>query len=415
MNFKNTASALLLTATGIVNLITALPASAKPVDGVFSIQSRNGNFVDVYGDNFRNPGDNTRVATHLWNLKDKSNNFELGPDEGSGNEIRVAGNPGGQPICLTPNAPLGSRPADGTAVVATRDCNNSWNWKRVGQQWVIGRHMDLCLDIVWGKDQVWNGMQVVTCGNNNPAQQFGTGQTQPKVDPPVVYNPPVVTQPYVAPVQQTQQQDRITSTSNEEVNVKYQAVLISARAGTIDGQTPKVGHTIFAAVKSYEIYKVDRYISGKVVRTPMLSTMEKTTLSSPGYQLKLDLNSARVNNGGIDNALFKIWADAGNSPRENGVSFRTTTINAEQYRQATPKSIGGYNNSYRGLGCFTYDVFTQAGCNCTTVSAKLFQKVTGENFTSINPTQLAQAIDKRNQLGDWFDGGNKHNWLPIRF
>jgi hypothetical protein len=179
MKFAPIATSAITVISALLNLVVSLPAAAKPVDGVFSIQSRNGYYVDVYGDNFRPQGDNTRVNTHLWNLKDKSNNFELGPDEMSGNEIRVAG----QGICITPNASLGSRPADGTLVVATRDCANSWNWKRVGNTWVIGRHMDLCLDIVWGKDQVSNGMQVVTCSAGNPAQQFGTGQQRIVVQP----------------------------------------------------------------------------------------------------------------------------------------------------------------------------------------------------------------------------------------
>jgi hypothetical protein len=410
MNFKNAASALFLTATGIVNLISALPASAKPVDGVFSIQSRNGNYVDVYGDNFRNPGDNTRVATHLWNLKDKSNNFELGPDEMSGNEIRVAGNPGGQPICITPNAPLGSRPADGTAVVATRDCNNSWNWKRVGQQWVIGRHMDLCLDIVWGKDRVLNGMQVVTCGNNNPAQQFGTGQAKLKVQPTAVNIPPVVNQ---RPVQQPISRPVVIQGTRvpavypvrdgvtEDVNVKYTAVLISARAGSFQQSPVKVGHTIFAAVKRWDRKYYTIYSNGTKIETYSEPKEETTTVSSPGPEVKLDFNAVRVDLTGLDKNLLDVWKTAGNSPRVNGYSFRTLSIDEEHYRRSVTKAKGGYNTSYRGLACANYALFAKTGCNCTTVSTKMFLIATGEDFTDWNPTGLAQSIDKSNWLGDW--------------
>jgi murein DD-endopeptidase MepM/ murein hydrolase activator NlpD len=152
---------------GILESIT--PALTAPVNGEFSIRTRRGNLVDVYGDNFKPVGDKSPATVHLWNQKTKSNTYVFGADENSGNEIQLAAD---RNICLTPQWPLGSRPNDGTPVVAIRDCANAFNWKKVGDQLVIGRFPTACLDIALGKDVQWSKMQVVTCRANNPAQQF---------------------------------------------------------------------------------------------------------------------------------------------------------------------------------------------------------------------------------------------------
>ena len=422
MKITNRIFALIVALSGVAS-VPVLPANAGPVNGVFSIKTNNGNYADVYGDNFRPVGDNTRVPTHLWNAKLSSNNFELGPDEGSGNEIRVAG----QGICITPDSPLGKRPNEGTPVVATRDCANSWNWKRVGNTWVIGRHMDLCLDIAWGKDAQWSKMQVVNCKAGNPAQQFSTGQAQAaqpqpqsvqpqQAQPQQPSQPQVVNNPAPRPnvtIVDTRKEPTIVSVSEyEDYNANYSAVLISARAGAIPNQFPKVGHTIFGARKVFNRRYYVTYSNGTKVERLNQRLEENTTISTPGYELNLNLNAVHIDAGGLDYEMFAKWRSAGNQPRLDGYSFRTLPISEEQYKKAVPTSKGGYNTTYRGLGCFFYNLtgITQVGCNCTSVSARLFEYVTGEKLGGWSPSDLAKSIDKSNWLGDW----NTFR-LPIKF
>jgi hypothetical protein len=140
-------------------------AQATP-SGSFRIKSQNGNLVDVFGDSLPR----SKGPVHLWNSQDKSNLFALGPNEGTGNEIRIASDTS---LCITPDSPLNSKPKVGTPIVAKRDCSNSYNFKFDGAKIYLGRYPDLCLDIPNNNDSQSQRLQVFDC-NGSSAQSFET-------------------------------------------------------------------------------------------------------------------------------------------------------------------------------------------------------------------------------------------------
>jgi Protein of unknown function (DUF2599) len=153
-------------------------AQATP-SGSFRIKSQNGNLVDVFGDSLPR----SKGPVHLWNSQDKSNLFALGPNEGTGNEIRIASDTS---LCITPDSPLNSKPKVGTPIVAKRDCSNSYNFKFDGAKIYLGRYPDLCLDIPNNNDSQSQRLQVFDC-NGSSAQSFetvgGQGSTKPTPTP----------------------------------------------------------------------------------------------------------------------------------------------------------------------------------------------------------------------------------------
>jgi hypothetical protein len=152
--------------TSSIAISIATPAYAAP-QGDFGIVTNNGNRVDVYGDylpSYKGP-------MHLWKAIYSSNIYTLGPNEGTGNEIRLKVDP---TICITPDVPLGVKPSSGTPLVAKRDCANSYNFKFEGGKIYMGRYPDMCLDIPNNNDVVRQTLQVHSC-NGSPAQQFNTG------------------------------------------------------------------------------------------------------------------------------------------------------------------------------------------------------------------------------------------------
>jgi hypothetical protein len=152
--------------TSSIAVSIATPAYAGP-QGDFGIVTSNGNRVDVYGDylpTYKGP-------MHLWKAIYSSNIFTLGPNEGTGNEIRLKADP---TICITPDVPLGVKPSSGTPLVAKRDCANSYNFKFEGGKIYMGRYPDICIDIPNNNDVVRQTLQVHSC-NGSAAQQFNTG------------------------------------------------------------------------------------------------------------------------------------------------------------------------------------------------------------------------------------------------
>jgi hypothetical protein len=157
----------LVTATTALQVINPAIVEAAP-SGDFSIVTKNGNRLDVYGDNLPT----SKAPVHLWKASYRSNIFTLGPNESTGNEIRLKAD---QSICLTPDVPLGTKPASGTPLVAKKDCANSYNFKFDGNKIYLGRYPDMCIDIPNNNDVERQRLQVHACNNDSTAQSFNTG------------------------------------------------------------------------------------------------------------------------------------------------------------------------------------------------------------------------------------------------
>jgi hypothetical protein len=210
----------LVTATTALQVINPAIVEAAP-SGDFSIVTKNGNRLDVYGDNLPT----SKAPVHLWKASYRSNIFTLGPNESTGNEIRLKAD---QSICLTPDVPLGTKPASGTPLVAKKDCANSYNFKFDGNKIYLGRYPDMCIDIPNNNDVERQRLQVHACNNDSTAQSFNTGNN-----------------PIPQPVQkQAVQQKQIVKEYSE-----YEYWLLSDRRTEYTSNIQMGGHTYIALIK----------------------------------------------------------------------------------------------------------------------------------------------------------------------
>jgi Ricin-type beta-trefoil lectin domain len=162
---KYTLASISTTAIVVNGLIFPHSAEASLKNSQFSIEHKgSGLILDIFGDN----SPRTKTKIHLWDHLEKSNLFQLGPDENSGNEIRSVQEP---EVCLGTDGDTNSEPAPGTPLIAKRDCANSFNFKYDGQSWHVGKFPNTCIDINQNKAEKWEPVQLHPC-NGSPAQQF---------------------------------------------------------------------------------------------------------------------------------------------------------------------------------------------------------------------------------------------------
>jgi hypothetical protein len=299
-----------------------------------------------------------------------------------------------------------AKPNDGTRVIVGSDCRYTNSWVYDGTSFSTFKFRDMVMDVINGNMSNGTRVQMYHRDGSN-AQKFVIRPVGGVVSTPVV-------QPRPQP-QRTNPVNNVyvTERYSEEVNFRYTAVLISARAGAVEGQTPKVGHSVFAMVKRWEKKNWVRYSNGSTVLASIENKEEISTVSSPGFGPTL----ITINDENFDAGFVKQWKYAEGKSRNNGYSFVVKDVDAEGYRLAVTKDRGGYNTTYRGLGCLAYNPVTSGvlnpTCNCTTVSAAMFHRVTGLKFYLPNPTALSQEIDRFHGYGDWFDGGVGLS-IPVR-
>jgi hypothetical protein len=399
---------VLLTVIG-ANQAQALSEVQLPAN--FAIENANNRsmVVDKFGDN-----PSTAAKAHQYS-KENPRTYTLFANRSSNGsyEVHLASAPN---LCFTMAGGLNPNQGNGTLAVFSGDCNNSLNLRFFDDGTVrVARNTNLCLTNQGNRfNTMFNKLHFWACDGSAETKFNFAAVGGVNNNAGVVYTPPVVTQQYNPPSNTPSSNPIVEDGIRNELNVTYTAVLISARAGAVPNQPVKVGHTTFAMVKRFDLQYSARYKDGTVrVFQTLNNQKEVTTVSSPGYEANsTKFNSVVVDNYGMDLPLVEKWLKAGNLPRLDGYSFRTIQVDAEGYRRAVPKSKGGYNTTYRGLLCGLYSVTTQWGCNCTTVAARIFTNVTKEDFESNwNPTGLAQAIDQKNQLGDWVDGGVGRTWF----
>jgi hypothetical protein len=404
MSFIKTGTALLSAASAavLISILGADKANALSEIGLpenFVIENANNRsmVVDKFGDD-----PNTSAKAHLYTKTD-SRTYTLRGIRSSNGSYEVKSVYNGN-LCFTMAGGLNPNQGNGTLAVFSGDCNNSLNLRFYDDGTIrVARNTNLCLTNQGNRyNTPLNKLHFWACDGSAETKWnvAGAGAIPPAYNPPVVQSNPIpkpIIKNYIY----------VVSENNiREVNFKYTAVLITARAGYDKTQYPQVGHSVFVMVKNWTKNNWRQYNNGKLELVSSTPLEEITTISSPGPESKADFNSVRIDNGGRDKDLFDTWKSAGNSPRKNGISFRTLSVSEESYKRSVPKSKGGYNTSYRTLGCALYDPSAIFGCNCTTVSTSMFNVATGESYYGYwNPTELAQKIDQKNQLGDWVDGG----------
>ncbi|WP_392534715.1 hypothetical protein [Nostoc sp. C117] len=223
-----------------------------------------------------------------------------------------------------------------------------------------------------------------TCDIRNPNQRFyRNGKT-------------IINIPNPQPTQST-----LVRKEESDENVRYAAILASLRHGIKN--VP--GHSAFGVVKEWSRVSYGIYSNGERRRLSAEDKYELTTVSTPGPAIAYAVN---VDNS-WDRELVEINLKK-RGRRKEGVSFRVLSISQETYTRFTPKSKGGYSNSYISAGCVVYDIFSSLGgtCNCTSLSVTLFYGATGEKYNlgwknQWIPTILSQQIDRMNGLSDWID------------
>jgi hypothetical protein len=307
-------------------------------------------------------------------------------------------------LCVGHTAGL-AKPGNGTRVIVSTDCRYTNSWVIDGNNLSTFKFRDMVMDVTNGNMSNGTRVQMYRRDGSN-AQKFVIRPVGGGVSKPVVQPQPQRTNPV--------NNVYVTERYSEDVNFRYTAVLISARAGAVEGQSPKVGHSVFAMVKRWEQKGWVRYSNGTLFLASIENKEEISTVASPGFGEPV----IRINDDQMDAGFVKQWKNAGGKSRNNGYSFVVKDVDAEGYRLAVTKARGGYNTTYRGLGCFYYNPVTNGvmdpGCNCTTVSTAMFNRVTGLKFYFPNPTALAQEIDRFHGYGDWFDGGVGLS-TPVRF
>jgi hypothetical protein len=303
-------------------------------------------------------------------------------------------------LCVGHTAGL-AKPGDGTRVIVSSDCRYTNSWVIDGTSLSTFKFRDMVMDVINGNMTNGTRVQMYRRDGSN-AQKFvirpvGGGNNYPVVQPRPVSNP--------TPQNGNNNSVRVEVCNTEDTNFRYTAVLISARAGAVVGQTPKVGHTVFAMVKRWDKKLFYRQSNGSCMFTVSQPMEQISTVSSEGVGKPV----IRVNNEDMDLGFVKKWKEANGRSRNNGYSFLVKAVDAEGYRLAVTKDRGGYNTSYIGLGCLYYKPVTlgvaDLGCNCTTVSTGMFNRVTGIKMIQTTPTAVAKEIDKYHGYSDWLDGG----------
>jgi hypothetical protein len=294
-----------------------------------------------------------------------------------------------------------AKPNDGTRVIVSSDCRFTNSWQFDGTSFSTFKFRDMVMDVINGNMSNGTRVQMYHRDGSN-AQKFAIRPVGGVVSTPVV-QPRPVSNP--TPQNGNNNSVRVEVCNTEDTNFRYTAVLISARAGAVDNQSPKVGHTVFAMVKRWDKKLFYRQSNGTCMFTVSQAMEQISTVSSEGVGKPV----IRVNNEDMDLGFVNKWKEANGRSRNNGYSFLVKDVDAEGYRLAVTKDRGGYNTTYNGLGCLFYKPITlgvlDPGCNCTTVATGVFNRVTGIKMFTTTPTSVAKEIDKYHGYSDWVDGG----------
>lgn len=357
---KSTAitSLAILISTTIFTLVNHSSATAAP-SGNFSIVTNNGNRVDVYGDylpTYKGP-------MHLWPEPNSSNVFKLGPNEGTGNEIHLASN---QEYCITPDVPLGTKPAPGTLLVAKKDCANSYNFKFEGGKIFMGRYPDMCIDIPNNNDVRNQRMSIHPC-NGSPAQQFKTGNQTANSQP----------------------QKSVVSQRND-----YEYYIMAYRRPNktqwMVGGEYEVGHAWNAIIRR----TVTNYSDGSINQTPWETF--KTYAFNPTFENPN--KSALTINGKIEFNDTNNYLNGNKTKFIKGIEVRKASISERRAlwidSQVGSQGCGSYDSRYTNLW------FIQTGsdkCNCVDFATRNWYLFSA-NWEDYRPKSTTAAINALTQV-----------------
>lgn len=198
----------------------------------------------------------------------------------------------------------------------------------------------------------------------------------------------------------------VIETVKYEQDEKFSAVLISARAGTIPNQSPKVGHSTVLLIKRFVEVNYIKFSDGTTGPVTKKSLHIYSSITTPGFDFAHPNGSVISVNHSVDSSLVAKYKAREGQARFEGYSFLEQQITSDKYYEnlsVSENPRGLIRDNYlASVNCLGYnpvpDIYTARykntdNCNCTTASTRIFFNITGLEAGANTPTTLAESID----------------------
>lgn len=391
----------------LCNVNGAKAANPVQINEPFAISPMdNSNYVvDKFGVN----NINSQSKAHLYDKSDKSTHELVGYRSPSGSyEVHLKAN---QNVCFGMAGGLNPNQGNGTLAEFKPNCNDVLNLMFFDDGTIrVARNLNLCLTNQGNRKQLFNKLHFWAC-DGSPETKFTWYSVNSTIQTPYVAPQH---QPQVQPQSQPQQQPStptvrprtFVETKTYEDDIKYSAVLMSARAGYIPGQSQQVGHTTVALIKRWVNVSYPMYSDGTSGASSKTSQETINTITSPGPFMTNSNGSIIFVNHATDGSFIPKYKEAAGKARHHGYSFLESQISSTTYYGNLPSSIdsrGQVRDNYLAISnCTKYLLIPQVGsaknknsklCNCTTASARIFYHITGLDASMSAPSSMAESID----------------------